>query len=241
MIKPLAIIRSSFHLRRLHSLSGIFPVGLYTLFHLNANGSVVWGEALYRMGLSSMNGVETYQHEVDFIHSMPSLVQIELFAIWLPILFHAVLGVVYATGGKMNTKQYKYKANWAYRFQRLTGYWGFIFLLHHVLTLRLGWTWIPLGVIFNAEQAAESTAAAIRGGSNTVQSVQGIIAGILYLSGTAALVFHFANGIRTAAITWGVTISVQAQHRFTVACCIFGFVLLFLGWSGYFGLITYAR
>jgi succinate dehydrogenase / fumarate reductase cytochrome b subunit len=241
MTRVLSAIRGSFLLRRLHSASGFVPIGLYTFFHLNANGSVVLGELFFRLGLSNKNGVETYQHEVDFIHSIPALVQIELFGIWLPILFHAVLGVVYALGGQSNTKQYSHRANWAYRYQRLTGYWGFLFLLHHVLTLRLGWTWIPLGVAFDAQQAAETTAAAVRGGSDTVLSIKGALAGLLYLSGTAALVFHFANGIRTAAITWGITITVQSQHRFGVVCGIFGFLLLFLGWSGYFGLIVFAK
>jgi succinate dehydrogenase / fumarate reductase cytochrome b subunit len=112
--------------------------------------------------------------------------------------------------------------------------------MHHVLTLRLGWTWIPLGVAFDAEQAAETTALAIRGGADSVASARGLIAGGLYLSGTLALVFHLANGIRTAAITWGLTVSANAQRRFAVVSLILGLVLLFLGWSGYFGLVAYA-
>ncbi len=39
------------------------------------------------------------------------------------------------------------------------------------------------------------------------------------------LVFHFANGLWTAGITWGLTISVGAQRRWGYVCAAIGLAL----------------
>ncbi|PKL33611.1 MAG: hypothetical protein CVV40_00530, partial [Planctomycetes bacterium HGW-Planctomycetes-2] len=88
--------RHAFLLRRLHSLSGIVPIGLFLFFHLLTNSSIVWGLSDSSHHPEVHAGAATYQHEVDFIHSMPALPLIEVFGLWLPIGFHAVLGVLYA-------------------------------------------------------------------------------------------------------------------------------------------------
>ncbi len=46
-----------------------------------------------------------------------------------------------------------------------------------------------------------------------------------YLVSVLLLVFHFANGIWTAAITWGLTISVGAQRRWGHVCAAIGIAL----------------
>ena len=73
----MSIIDRHYHLlRRLHSLSGVFPVGLFLLPHLTTNSSIVWGRFLGKSEYGDA-GVETFQHEVDFIHSLPALEIIE--------------------------------------------------------------------------------------------------------------------------------------------------------------------
>jgi hypothetical protein len=39
------------------------------------------------------------------------------------------------------------------------------------------------------------------------------------------VVYHWANGLWTAAITWGLTISVAAQRRWGLVCAAMGVVL----------------
>ena len=41
---------------------------------------------------------------------------------------------------------------------------------------------------------------------------------LLYLVGALAVVYHWCNGLWTAAITWGITISVRAQKQWGVIC-----------------------
>jgi succinate dehydrogenase/fumarate reductase cytochrome b subunit len=91
-----------FLLRRLHSLTGVVPIGVFLISHLLTNSSVVWGSFDSRAKEHGHAGVATFQHEVNFIHSLPFLLLIEVFGLWLPIAFHSALGVVYAMSGKPN-------------------------------------------------------------------------------------------------------------------------------------------
>ena len=47
-------------LRRLHSISGIVPIGLFLFPHLTTNSSIAWGRVGHGGGVSG--GVETFQH-----------------------------------------------------------------------------------------------------------------------------------------------------------------------------------
>jgi len=82
--KSTPAIGSHFLLRRLHSLSGLVPVGLFLCFHLFTNFQILWPSA--------------FQHEVEFIHDMPALFYIEV-TLWLSIGFHAALGLYYTFSG----------------------------------------------------------------------------------------------------------------------------------------------
>jgi succinate dehydrogenase / fumarate reductase cytochrome b subunit len=48
---------------------------------------------------------------------------------------------------------------------------------------------------------------------------------LFYAVCVSALIFHFANGLWTAAITWGLTISRQAQERWGYVCAVIGISL----------------
>jgi succinate dehydrogenase / fumarate reductase, cytochrome b subunit len=59
------------------------------------------------------------------------------------------------------------------------------------------------------------------------------VAYLIYPLGILASCFHLANGLWTAAITWGLTISAGAQRRWGGVCAgvfaltlVFGFVAL---------------
>ncbi|HLP84042.1 MAG TPA: hypothetical protein VK157_06805, partial [Phycisphaerales bacterium] len=62
-------------------------------------------------------------------------------------------------------------------------------------------------------------------------TIWGVLVSLLYFSGITLLVFHFANGLWTAAITWGLTISRKAQQRWGVACAGLGAALMLMAWS----------
>lgn len=216
-----------FLLRRLHSLTGIVPVGAFLCFHLFTNFQMVFG---------------TFQHEVEFIHNMPALLFIEIFGLWLPIAFHAVLGLVYTFSGKLNSVHYPYMDNWRYSLQRVTGIIALLFIFLHIAKLRWGWTFGGLvDTPFYLQHIDETGKVWKLAHASTVLAIQHAfpLMLIVYIIGVYSAVYHWCNGLWTAAISWGLTISVQAQRRWGYACLGLGLVLsLFSAGALYSSLVT---
>lgn len=227
-----------FLLRRLHSLSGVVPIGVFLITHLLTNSSIAWGNLDSRAKVYGHPGTATFQHEVNFIHSIPYLLIVEVFGLWLPIAFHSLLGIYYAMGGKANLGSYAYQDNWRYTLQRISGYLGVLFIFYHIATLRWGWTFlIPGGTQWDHHYAASTLAMALQGGSEGMTGA-GLAVSAFYFIGVSLLVFHFANGLWTAAITWGITVSVPAQKRWGIMCASLGVALMAMAWASVIG---YAR
>ncbi|MCA9258566.1 MAG: succinate dehydrogenase cytochrome b558 subunit, partial [Planctomycetales bacterium] len=209
--------------RRLHSLSGLIPVGAYMCVHLAVNASV-------------LNGAGTFQENVYNIHKLGRLLPlVEWTFIFLPILFHAIIGVAIIQGGLPNTTQYPYAANRRYTLQRVTGIIAFVFILIHVFHMH-GWfnhsdSWMknvvaPLGGGKFDPFSATSTAGT---------ALSGMLAVAIYVVGVLACVFHLANGLWTMGITWGAWTSEHAQQRASWVCGVFGVLLAAVGLSALFG------
>ena len=129
--------RHYFLIRRLHSLSGVVPIGVFLFPHLTTNSSIIWGRLLNDAKHGDA-GVETFQHEVEFIHNLPALKIIEWTVLFIPILFHSLVGIWFATSGRPNVDRYKYQDNWRYTLQRVSGYIGVLFIFMHIISLRFG-------------------------------------------------------------------------------------------------------
>jgi succinate dehydrogenase / fumarate reductase cytochrome b subunit len=232
--------RHHFLLRRLHSLTGILPIGVFLIAHLTTNSSILWGKVGMRAdgaGLSLQDGGVTYFHkEVLWINTqVPHLLLIEI-TLWASIAFHSILGVYYATSGQSNTSAYPFAGSWRYRLQRISGYLGILFIFYHVATLRWGWSWlVPGGTEWSHHYAASTLALALRGGEQF--TLAGIGVSLLYFVGITMLVFHFANGLWTSAITWGLTISARAQKQWGYACAVVGTALMFAAWGSLAGFL----
>ncbi|GAB4386886.1 MAG: succinate dehydrogenase cytochrome b558 subunit [Phycisphaerales bacterium] len=227
-------------LRRLHSLTGIVPIGLFLIIHLTTNSSVMWGALNGRshVGSAMGRGVETFQEEVSWINSLPLLLLIEIFGLWVPIAFHAILGVAFALSGSNNVARYGFQGNKRYVLQRLTGYIGFVFILYHVATLRWGWEWLTPSDTAWSHYFATSTLAAALKGDGGQWTMPGMIVSIGYFIGVTALVFHFANGLLTASITWGVLTTEKARRRWGYACTAIGAAVMLAGWSALLGFVV---
>lgn len=215
--------RHEFLLRRLHSLSGIVPVGAYMCIHLLTNATV-------------LGGPRTFQEKVDTIHSLgPALPFVEWTFIFIPIIFHAVLGIVRAVNCEPNSGVYRYGSNVRYTLQRVTAWIALFFIAWHVFHMH-GWLHADWwhqnvaqnlgGAKFDPEHATSSTAAAL----------QPLLVKILYAVGVLSLVYHLANGLWTAGITWGIWTTPTAQRRADYVCGVFGLVFAFIGLSALFGM-----
>ncbi len=219
--------RHYFLLRRLHSLSGIVPVGMFVIFHLFTNAQLVtaiWGAE------------SSFQHEVDFIHNLPALLFLEI-GLWGALAFHAILGIYYANTGKNNTSRYAYQDNWRYAWQRWTGYIAFVFIFFHIATLRWQWDIFGWNTPFMANGMTSDQPLAQATTAMALQHHPLVV--IFYLIGALSVVFHWSNGLWTAAITWGVTISVKAQRRWGYVCAAMGAALTVFTLAAIFGALAY--
>src|SRR5687768_16134930 len=116
---------NTFLLRKLHQLTGVVPLGIYFFVHMYTNST-------------AMSGAKVFNDHVQDIHHMPYLIFIEIFGIFVPLLFHSIYGVLISSEARANAISYSYGRNWFYVFQRVTGIFLFFFLLFHILNLRFG-------------------------------------------------------------------------------------------------------
>lgn len=194
--------RRHFVLRRLHSFTGVIPVGVFLCVHLWTNAKAVQGATCFG------NAVEEINH-------LPFLIVVEVLGIFAPLAFHSIYGVVLAFQSKPNVGHYGYGRNWMYVLQRVTGILALIFIIVHLKDFRIA---KALGVMQYQ---------AFFGQLGDVLGVKW--RALLYLFGTTAAVFHFANGLRTFLFAWGVTVSEKSQRYATGLVAVMGFVLWFLG------------
>ena len=102
--------RNEFLIRRLHSLTGLFPVGFYMCVHLVTNASTLGGPAMF-------------QKNVDLIHSLgPALPIVEWTFIFLPLIVprRRRRRGSYAAANP-NLSSYYYVGNVRYYLQRAHG------------------------------------------------------------------------------------------------------------------------
>ena len=180
--KPNWVQRNHFLLRRLHSLSGIVPVGGYLLFHFWENSSIFYGAAAYDEMAQGARGIRFLE-------------LIEIFVIFLPLLYHAVYGLFIASYARNNTMTYNYGRNNLFMWQRVTGIITLLFILYHVWQFRF--------TAFRDSHAAPEVVAA------TMAQVPIFI---FYIIGIVSASFHLGNGIWTFLITWGITVGKRAQR-----------------------------
>ncbi len=219
------LVKHEFLIRRLHSLSGLVPVGAYMCVHLVTNASLLAGPG-------------SFQSNVNMIHNLgPALPLVEWLFIFGPIIFHAVVGIWIAMSGVSNTSSYKYTANRRYSFQRLTGYLAFIFIFTHVFHLH-GWFHFDWWMKNVAEPLGMAQFKPFNAASTLAVAMGGIAWPIFYAAGVLACCYHLANGIWTAGITWGVWLTPKAQSKATVACAVFGVLLSIVGLSALWAVKT---
>lgn len=209
---------SYFLLRRLHSLLGIVPVGVFLFMHLTTNASILGGSG-------------EFQKAVTKIHELPALWAIEIFGIILPLTFHAIYGVKLAMESRNNVEHYPYWANTRYMLQRMTGMIAFIFIAYHLWQMH--WLGAPLG---GGRFVFEHDAASVASSVSTARAIQSSVwIAPFYALGIVASVFHLANGLWTALITWGITIRPATQRAAGYVCATFGIILGLVGLGAIYG------
>jgi succinate dehydrogenase / fumarate reductase cytochrome b subunit len=198
----------TFVLRKLHQLSGIMPLGVFLLEHFYTNSKALYGQA-------------DFNTAVKDLQSIPYILLVEIGGIFIPLIYHAVYGLVITVEARPNNLNYPYPRNWFYTIQRVTGMILFFFIAFHLLNFRFGL--IPglnaLSVARNPDQAFQIVA----------REFSMVPIFIVYLIGITSTVWHLANGVWLFLVDWGITIGDRAQRLTGYACIGFGAVLLAVG------------
>jgi len=198
----------TFILRKLHQLSGIIPLGLFLLEHFYTNSKALTGAA-------------DFNNAVKDLQSIPYILFVEIGGIFIPLIYHAVYGLVITMEARPNNLNYPYPRNWFYLIQRITGVILFFFITFHVLNFRFG-----LVPGLNTVSVAHSPEMAFDIVSREFHMVWIFM---IYVVGITATVWHLANGIWLFLVDWGITIGERAQRLTGYACIGFGVFLLLVG------------
>ena len=198
----------TFVLRKLHQLSGIVPLGLFLLEHFYTNSK-------------ALDGAAHFNDAVKDLQAIPYILFVEIGGIFIPLIYHAVYGLVITIEARPNNLNYPYPRNWFYLIQRITGVVLFLFITFHVLNFRFGM--VP-GL--NTVSVAHRPDLAFDIVSREFRLVPIFL---VYMVGITATVWHFANGIWLFAVDWGIAIGERAQRLTGYACIAFGAVLLAVG------------
>ncbi len=182
---------NSFYSRKLHSLLGIIPIGFFLIEHFLTN-------------YEARKGNEAFVDQVNWIHNLPFLILLELFFIWLPLLYHGVFGLYIAYQTKNNVGHYGYFRNIMFTLQRITGVLTFIFIVWHIFETRVQ---VALGNVEVDEL-----------GQRMVDILTNPATATLYIIGIVVAVFHFSNGLWSFLVSWGITTGPRSQRVSTYVC-----------------------
>jgi succinate dehydrogenase / fumarate reductase, cytochrome b subunit len=194
---------TSFFLRRLHSLTGIIPVGAFLFEHILISNSTAISEPA------------AYARQVSFLANLPLVFFLELFGIWLPIAFHGLYGFYIWYRGDSNTTAYPWTGNWMYTAQRWTGGIAFAYIAWHTWTMR-----------FTGTDLHDNPMASF---GKVQAEVQHPLLLAFYVVGLLAACWHFAYGIWLFSAKWGIVTGEKARKHLLTACIAFFFLMSVVG------------
>src|SRR5262249_38448458 len=113
----------SFFWRRLHSLTGIVPVGAFLLEHFISNAFAT-------------NEPRAYGEQVQFLLGLSFVLGLEIVCIYIARLFPSLYGFYIWFRGEANVRDYPWAGNFMYSAQRWTGAIAFIYMGWHTYTMR---------------------------------------------------------------------------------------------------------
>lgn len=214
----LALNKENYVLHKIHSLTGIVPVGYYMVQHLVLNSfSIVSPE--------KFNGV------IGFFESMPKgfLLVVEAGMIWIPILFHAIYGLFIAARAQHNFigTRYGWSQNRMFMLQRMSGIFIFLFLaVHTVQTTAHKYLSGDARVVEYAAMQEKLTSFFY-------------LPFLWYMLGILASSYHLGYGLWNFCIRWGITVSEEAQVKVQKAGAVVFVALTLLGWAALGGFLIH--
>jgi succinate dehydrogenase / fumarate reductase cytochrome b subunit len=191
---------SYFLTRRIHSLTGLVPVGLFLVYHLY-------------LQLYLHSGAEVYNEVINGFYDSPLAIWSLVIVVYIPLFFHAFFGIRLIFESKVQPS-YTYFSHLLYWLQRISGVGVLLFTIAHVWNAQLGpWVAGTWGTHFEHLS------------SGFADPDSGLITKAVYLLGTVGAVFHFSNGINTFCMTWGIALTPKSQIRVRILSILLFIIL----------------
>jgi succinate dehydrogenase / fumarate reductase cytochrome b subunit len=191
-------------LRRLHSLTGVVPLGAFLLLHLWTSSALLGSRA-------------AYDRQVGALHGSAVLTALEIVLVLVPLAYHAGYGVWRSLQPR---EAHAYDSDLMHTLERASGVLVLVFLGAHFYELR--WQTLIGGL-----QVSSYSTKLVEHLSWTTGGVPFIALG--YLLGIAATIFHLVNGMTSFCITWGYTATELAQRRARLLFRALGVVFFLVG------------
>ena len=200
--------RSSFLRARLASFLAVFPLSVWTFFHL-------WH------ALSGFQGADAWQTELtEYPH--PVAEALSGILVLLPLAIHAVWGIGRLFTSRPNNLRYGFYANLKYLLQRLAAVGVLLFLGAHLWLALLK----PRIVEGHAETFADLAEHMHFHGPTLATYVLGIL----------GVAFHLANGLQSFCMGWGVVTTRRGLRRLDGLALAVFLLLLAMGWGAVYAL-----
>jgi succinate dehydrogenase / fumarate reductase cytochrome b subunit len=169
--------------RRLHSIFGVVPVGVFLVFHLLANAE-------------ARHGADAFNATTRNLQGLPFVVLVEILVIAAPLFFHGIYGLFrIATDAPDPGRSPGRRA--LTLIQQITGVALFAFVLFHLWTARL--VQIDDHGSLDLFRLMQSALA-----NPWIRAA--------YAAGILSATFHFSAGLFTFAETWNLVASAQGRR-----------------------------
>jgi succinate dehydrogenase / fumarate reductase cytochrome b subunit len=201
---------NSFFWRKLHSLTGIVPIGAFLIEHIVSN-------------FEALNGPLAYAQQVKFLNSLPLVRVLEWGLIFIPLAYHALYGVFIAIRGRSNVNVYPWAGNWMYLSQRVTGIIALLYIVQHLYRQRFTGVMLP-----------EHPGAAFAKVQHELSNPWMLA---IYVVAMIATTWHFAYGVWLFAAKWGITPGDKARKRFGYVCAVAGVALCLMGLASMYAFV----
>jgi succinate dehydrogenase / fumarate reductase cytochrome b subunit len=169
--------------RRLHSVFGVVPVGVFLVFHLATNAT-------------ALRGADAYNAMTRRLQSLPLVLLVEILVIAAPLFFHAIYGFFRIASDSPSPGRSPGRRLLTL-LQQITGVVLFAFVLFHLWTARLVQIHDHESLdLFRLMQSALA--------SPWIRAA--------YVAGILSATFHLSAGLFTFAETWGLLPSARVRR-----------------------------
>ncbi|MBS1727216.1 MAG: succinate dehydrogenase [Armatimonadetes bacterium] len=208
-----SLARENYVLHRIHSITGVMPVGYYMAQHLTLN-------------TFSLAGPEKFNAVIEFFEGMPKhfLLATEILMIWIPLLFHAIYGLfIISRAESFLTTKYKWSQSRMFMMQRISGVLVFAFLMYHV--------------------SATTATKYVTGDAKLIKFNQwhdmlhNPIILLIYIFGVLGASYHLGYGLWNFCVRWGITVSDKAQLAVQKFSAVVMVALTLMGWAALAGFL----